>query len=288
MSMSTRLKSLLNRLEVLKKKVEKESKRTHNYYDVIPLDFAEFNRWLGLPIKDNKEHEIYPYELDYYNKVKEHRLVIVNKATGIGMTEITLRLMLHAALTWNLGNKRLCIVSGTRLEHARELLSRLEGIIIKRQKWLINSKDCTSIRLYNGYFFKVYPAINIDAIRGLDDVSFIFIDEAAFFRLKDQNRVRDAIERYLAKTYPFIVWVSTPRGRTGAFYEIYSEALEGKNSYYALTFPYTVALNMLLDEKYIELQKRIKGRLFMQEYCCKFIESDDSIFSEEDIKELII
>jgi hypothetical protein len=290
--MSRRLKNLLNRLEVLKREVEKESKKTCNYYNnnnnTIPLDFVEFNRWLGLPMKDGKEHDIYPYELDYYNKVKEHRLVIVNKATGIGMTEITLRLMLHAALTWNLGNKRLCIVSGTRLEHARELLNRLEGIITRRQKWLIKSKDHTSIMLFNGYFFKVYPAVNIDAIRGLDDVSFIFVDEAAFFRLKDQNRVRDAIERYVAKTYPFIVWVSTPRGRAGAFYEIYSEALEGKNSYYALTLPYMVALNMLLDEEHIELQKRIKGRLFMQEYCCKFIESDDSIFSEEDIKELII
>jgi len=57
-------------------------------------------------MKDGKEYDIYPYELDYYNKVKEHRLVIVNKATGIGMTEITLRLMLHTALTWSLSNKR--------------------------------------------------------------------------------------------------------------------------------------------------------------------------------------
>jgi len=73
------------------------------------------------------------------------------------------------------------------------LLNRLEGIITRKQKWLIKSKDHTSIRLFNEYF-KVYPAVNIDAIRGLDDVSFILVDEAAFFRLKDQNRVRDAID----------------------------------------------------------------------------------------------
>ncbi len=289
MSMRASLKILLNRLEALKKEYNNINCKEGNYsQNVIPLDFLEFNKWIGLPMKDGKEHSIYPYELDYYTKVKDHRLVIVNKATGIGMTEITLRLMLHAALTWNLSNKRLCIVSGTRLEHARELLNRLEGIIIRRQRWLIKYKDCSSLRLFNGCFFKVYPAANIDSIRGLDDIGFIFVDEAAFFRLKEQDSVREAIERYIAKTHPFIVWISTPRGKAGAFYEIYADALEGKNGYYALTLPYVVALNTLLDERYIELQKRIKGRLFRQEYCCEFLESDDSIFSEDDIKDLII
>ena len=66
-----------------------------------------------------------------------------------------------------------------------------------------------------------------------------------------------------SKDISIIVWISTPRA--GAFYEIYGEALEGKNSYYVLTLPYMVALNMLLDEERIGLQKGIKGRLFMQE-----------------------
>ncbi len=278
MSMSATLKRLLNRLEYLNNHVSTGTK--------VPLDFLEFNRWLGLPTKNGKEHNVYDYEIDYYNKVKTHRLIVVNKATGIGITEITLRMMLHAALTWNLSGKRLCIVSGTRVEHARELLGRLEGIIRRKQSWLIKDKDTTSIRLFNGYTFKVYPAANIDAIRGLDDISFIFVDEAAFFRIREQDKIRDAIERYIAKTNPFIVWVSTPRGR-GAFHEIYTEALEGKNAYHALTLPYTVALNRLLEAEYIELQKSIKGRLFMQEYCCKFIDSDDSIFTDDDIKNIV-
>ncbi len=254
----------------------------------VPDDFIAFNHWLGLPVKDGREHPIYPYEVDYYSRVREHRLVVVNKATGIGITETTLRTMLHASLGWGLKNRRFCIVTGTNISLAKELLNRLEAMISRRQGWLVKARRSNALLLYNGSIFHVYPAANIDAIRGLTDVAFILVDEAAFFRLRDQDRVREAIERYIAKTNPYIVWVSTPRGRVGAFYEIYKDAVDGKNGYHAITLPYTVALNTLLDEHYIEVQKRVKGRLFRQEYCCEFLEDEASVFSMDDIKDLLI
>ncbi len=254
----------------------------------VPDDFIAFNHWLGLPVKDGREHPIYPYEVDYYSRVREHRLVVVNKATGIGITETTLRTMLHASLGWGLKNRRFCIVTGTNISLAKELLNRLEAMISRRQGWLVKARRSNALLLCNGSIFHVYPAANIDAIRGLTDVAFILVDEAAFFRLRDQDRVREAIERYIAKTNPYIVWVSTPRGRVGAFYEIYKDAVDGKNGYHAITLPYTVALNTLLDEHYIEVQKRVKGRLFRQEYCCEFLEDEASVFSMDDIKDLLI
>ncbi|MEM0366975.1 MAG: terminase family protein [Candidatus Nitrosocaldus sp.] len=281
-----RLRRLMDRADTLLARIEARKHSIALYG--VPDDFIAFNHWLGLPVKDGREHPIYPYEVDYYSRVREHRLVVVNKATGIGITETTLRTMLHASLGWGLKNRRFCIVTGTNISLAKELLNRLEAMISRRQGWLVKARRSNALLLCNGSIFHVYPAANIDAIRGLTDVAFILVDEAAFFRLRDQDRVREAIERYIAKTNPYIVWVSTPRGRVGAFYEIYKDAVDGKNGYHAITLPYTVALNTLLDEHYIEVQKRVKGRLFRQEYCCEFLEDEASVFSMDDIKDLLI
>ena len=46
-------------------------------------------------------------------------------------------------------------------------------------------------------------------MRGLTDVSFIYLDEADFFPPGQQQDARDVLERYIAKSNPWIVMVST-------------------------------------------------------------------------------
>jgi hypothetical protein len=47
-------------------------------------------------------------------------------------------------------------------------------------------------------------------MRGLPNVSFILLDEADFFPPGQQQDARDVSERYIAKSNPYIVMVSTP------------------------------------------------------------------------------
>ena len=55
----------------------------------------------------------------------------------------------------------------------------------------------------------MYPSNHIDAYRALDNPKFIFV-EADFFRKGEQEDVRHVSERYIAKSDPYIVMVSTP------------------------------------------------------------------------------
>jgi len=55
----------------------------------------------------------------------------------------------------------------------------------------------------------LYPSNHIDAYRALDNPKFIFV-EADFFRKGEQEDVRHVSERYIAKSDPYIVMVSTP------------------------------------------------------------------------------
>jgi hypothetical protein len=66
----------------------------------------------------------------------------------------------------------------------------------------------------------------LDAYRALDNPKFILLDEADFFRKSEQEDVRHVYERYIAKSDPFIVMVSTPYAPDGLFDSIEKEPEE--------------------------------------------------------------
>jgi hypothetical protein len=65
---------------------------------------------------------------------------------------------------------------------------------------------------------------HLDAMRGLPNVSFILLDEADFFPLGQQQDARSVSERYIAKSNPYIVMVSTPNAPDGLFERIEKES----------------------------------------------------------------
>jgi hypothetical protein len=56
-------------------------------------------------------------------------------------------------------------------------------------------------------------------MRGLPNVSFILLDEADFFPSGQQADARDVSERYIAKSNPYIVMVSTPNNAPDGLFE---------------------------------------------------------------------
>jgi hypothetical protein len=62
-----------------------------------------------------------------------------------------------------------------------------------------------------------HPSNHLDASRALDNHKFILLDEADFFRNGEQEDVRHVSERYIAKSDPLIVMVSTPYTPDGLF-----------------------------------------------------------------------
>ena len=83
-----------------------------------------------------------------------------------------------------------------------------------------NTKE-TVIEL-NGVKIEAFPSHHLDAMRGLPYVSFILLDEADFPPGQQQD-ARDVSERYIAKSYPYIVMVSTPNAPEGLFERIEKE-----------------------------------------------------------------
>ena len=57
-------------------------------------------------------------------------------------------------------------------------------------------------------------------MRGLQNVSFILLDESDFFPPGQQQDARDVSERYIGKSDPYIVFVSTLNAPDGLFERI--------------------------------------------------------------------
>jgi hypothetical protein len=92
-------------------------------------------------------------------------------------------------------------------------------------------------------------------MRGIPNVSFILLDEADFFPPGQQQDARDISERYVAKSNPWIVMVSTPNAPEGLFEKIEREP-EGTCLYKRLFLDYTYGLGRIYTPQEIALAQK--------------------------------
>lgn len=158
-------------------------------------------------------------ELQSIKAYFKHKYLWVKKATGLGITEFMLRLMAWLCLRNNdFRNSQMCIVTRPNIDIAIKLIKRFKGIFEPKLGITFDNKE-TVLEL-NGCIIEAYPSNHLDSYRALDNPKFIFIDEADFFRKSEQDDVRDVSERYIGKSDPFIVMVSTPNAAGGLFEKI--------------------------------------------------------------------
>ena len=109
----------------------------------------------------------------------------------------------------------MCIITGPRIELAIELIKRMKNLFLIKNIATFDTKE-TLIEL-NGCHIEAYPSHHLDAMRSLVSPKFILLDEADFFPPGQQQDARDVSERYIAKSNPWIVMVSTPNAPDGLF-----------------------------------------------------------------------
>jgi hypothetical protein len=131
---------------------------------------------------------------------------------------------------------------------------------------------------------KQYPSNHIDAYRALDNPKFILIDEGDFFRKGEQEDVRHVSERYIAKSDPYIVMVSTPNAPDGLFERIEKEA-EDTCLYKRLLLDYTYGIGKIYTAE--EIDKAKQSPSFEREYNLKYLGKIGNVFHTKDIEAAI-
>jgi hypothetical protein len=251
-------------------------------------DTNTFNHRIGLPRKNGVEFPLFDYEQLLYNELQKHKHIWIKKATGLGITEFMLRYMAWLCLSGSvakqlIGGSQMCIVTGPRIDLAITLIDRMKGLFRDgRSNFKFDTKE-TVIQL-NGVHIEAYPSHHLDSMRGLPNVSFILLDEADFFPPGQQQDARDVSERYIAKSNPWIVMVSTPNAPDGLFERIEREP-EDTCLYKRLYLEYTYGLDRIYTREEIENAKASPS--FEREYNLKYFGKVGNVFHTLDIEAAI-
>lgn len=152
----------------------------------------------------------------------------------------------------------MCIVTGPNIDLATKLIKRLKSIFSNKLGIYFTNKE-TVLEL-NGCMIEAYPSNHLDSFRSLTNPKFIFLDEAEMFRKDEQEDVRHVSERYISKSDPYIIMVSTPNAPGGLFYNIEAEP-EDTCLYKRLKLDYTYGLNRIYSEQEIENAKHSLSKI---------------------------
>ena len=132
----------------------------------------------------------------------------------------------------------------------------------------------------NGCIIEAFPSNHLDAFRSLTNPKFILLDEADFFRKSEQEDVRHVSERYIAKSDPFIVMVSTPYAPQGLFDKIEHEP-EETCIYKRMFLDYTYGIDKIYTKE--EIEKAKQSPSFEREYNLKYLGRIGNVFHSKDI-----
>jgi hypothetical protein len=239
-----------------------------------------FNHAIGEPKKGNDDtaHPMYDYEREIYDAILAHKRIWVKKATGLGVTEFMLRFMAWLALArYNEPNKQasiFCVVTGPRIDLAIDLINRLKRLFDK-----ITFEDKNTVVNLGTVKIEAFPSHHLDAMRGLANVRFIFLDEADFFPKSQQQEARTISERYIGKSDAYIAMVSTPNQPGGLFETIEQEQ---QSLYHKIILGWQRGLGGIYTEQDIANAKRSPS--FEREYNLKYLGFVGNVFDADDIE----
>ena len=157
----------------------------------------------------------------------------------------------------------------------REIVNLLSQTQLIKKK---NSSDLT-MELINGSYLQFFSAKNPTAIRGNTISGLLVLDEAAYLPEETsdgQNFYHMVVKPITKAKKPKIIFISTPNGKFGLFYQKY---LEGLNSDTVKTIECNIYTDSTISTEDIEELKATTPPLaFRQEFLVEFLDSALTVF----------
>jgi len=206
--------------------------------------------------------DMFDYENMLFDIFNKYRYVWVLKATGLGVSEFSLRYMAYMACSYKdirFKDSQMCIVVGPNKNLAVRLIKRLKDIFYNRMNITFDTNE--NQLFINGIDISAYPSHNVNAFRSLTNPSFILIDEGDFFPIGQQQEVRHAAERYAGKSDASIVMVSTPNIPNGLMQQIEQEE---ESLYHRIRLDYKVGLGKIFDD--VDIARARRSPSFEREF----------------------
>lgn len=211
-----------------------------------------------------------PWQAKFLSSTSKRKLLNCCRQSGKSTT--TSLLTLHTALH---NPESLSLVLAPAERQAKEFFSKaMEFYRHLGYRVSSRSERKLGIQLENGSRIEALPGSE-KTIRGFSGVKLLILDEAS--RVPDS--LYYAVRPMLAASDGDLVMLSSPYGKRGIFYEEWTG--DGPWERYEIT-----ALECpRITNDFLEEERRLMPRMvFDQEYMCKFVDTDDAVFTHEDIE----
>lgn len=218
----------------------------------------------------SKQKEAY----DLFHK-EEVRELVLNFSRQSGKTTLCEILLIETLVK----SKTNCAYISPSFAQGKKVFREIVNLLSQTQ--LIAKKNSTdlTISLINGSFLQFFTAMNPTAIRGQTISGLLVIDEAAYLpeETSDGQLLWPMVIQPITKAKkPKIIFVSTPNGKSGIFYEKY---LQGLNSQTTRTVECNIYEDTTISKEDIdELKATTPPLAFKQEFECKFLDSALTVF----------
>jgi hypothetical protein len=229
----------------------------------LALDRVSFAEKLGI-VPD-------PWQEDLLRSTSDR--VLLNCCRQSGKSTMSGLIALHRALYYP-GSLVLCLAPSER--QSKELFAKVADfyrILRPGPAPPAESDRKLGMELKNGSRIEALPGTE-KTIRGFSGAALLIVDEAA--RVDDD--LYYAVRPMLAVSGGALMMLSTPAGRRGVFFEEWSEGMGWER--------YEVPASQCprISEAFLKEERRaLPRRVYRQEYECSFEETEDQVFSYEDV-----
>jgi hypothetical protein len=227
----------------------------------LALDRVEFAKRLGI--------EPDPWQEDLLSSASER--VFLNCCRQSGKSTMTAIVALHRAL-YHPGSLILCLAPALR--QSQELFSKIAHFYRDLGRPIsATAERKLSLELENRSRIITLPGSE-KTVRGFSGAALLAVDEAA--RVDDS--LYYAVRPMLAVSGGSLMMLSTPFGKRGIFHEEWTVGV-GWERYEVPASQCPRISEAFLDEE----RRTLPRRVYRQEYECSFEETDDQVFSFEDV-----
>lgn len=212
------------------------------------------------------------YNLFHKEEVRE---LVLNFSRQSGKTTLCEILLIETLIT----KKCTCAYISPDFAQGKKVFREIVNLLSQTQ--LIkkkNSSDLT-LELINGSYLQFFSAKNPTAIRGNTISGLLVLDEAAYLpeeTADGQNFYHMVVKPVTKAKKPKVIFVSTPNGKFGLFYQKYLEGLTSETTK-------TIECNIYTDstiskEEIDELKTTTPPLAFRQEFLVEFLDSALTVF----------
>ncbi len=197
--------------------------------------------------------------------------VLLNCSRQSGKSTISAVLALHRAL-YHPGS--LVLVLAPALRQSQELFGKVASFYRALGRPIpAQVERRLSLELENDSRIVTLPGTE-KTIRGFSGVALLLVDEAA--RVADE--LYFAVRPMLAVSGGSLVMLSSPYGKRGVFFEEWANGSGWERYEVPATEVPRISPEFLFEER-----NALPARVFRQEYMCSFEETEDQVFSHEDV-----